>query len=298
MYGNVETALDKAWGAGEVSELEAALEAEKAKERPPPAAPTPSGSFLLYNEHHSACVAASGRTLGLARCSPSSPAQRFQWLPRGRLRSRATGLCVTATASAERALVRLAACREDWRLQRWACGPGALLELEGTALHFNFGHSAEGEVMLFAGKGEWSRWLVHGTRDAVCSRACFPPCSKGWLFFRNSCYFFSQAAASWEDSRFFCSALGSQLLEVDDAEEKIHVQSQLRGPSWLGIRDQEREGTWSRGDGTALGNNGSWWHRDEPNGGTLENCAAVRQDGLWADYPCGTRLAWVCEGPP
>lgn len=43
---------------------------------------------------------------------------------------------------------------------------------------------------------------------------------------------------------------------------------------------------------------GSWWHPGEPNGGPLENCAAVGPDGLWADYPCETPLPWVCEGPP
>lgn len=42
----------------------------------------------------------------------------------------------------------------------------------------------------------------------------------------------------------------------------------------------------------------SSWHRDEPNGGQQENCAVVRVDGTWFDYPCTSQLPWVCEGQP
>ncbi|XP_032939591.1 macrophage mannose receptor 1-like [Catharus ustulatus] len=361
MYGNVETALDKAWGPGEgcplpdedpyepldpspspgpppkarpsppgvalvtprvapvalvalvallvtlllalgtigarrISALEAALEVEKAKEPPRPIA---SSSFLLYNQHHSGCVEASGSFLTVTACAPSSPAQLFQWLPGGRLRHLATGLCVGVSEATPGILVMLRPCRENSELQRWKCGQGALLALAatvaGTALHFNFGHEVRRRVVLYEGSGNWSRWLVYGTKRDVCSWANRPPCSKGWRYFRNSCYFFSQLEASWDNSQIFCSALGSQLLEVDDTKEKIHVQSHLQGPAWLGIRYRRQEGTWRRQNGTAVTPNTSWWHRDEPN---PENCAAVRPDGLWADYPCETTRGWVCEGPP
>ncbi|XP_039576313.1 uncharacterized protein LOC120507571 [Passer montanus] len=169
-----------------------------------------STSFLLYNWDRSGCVVAVGKWLSLARCSPSSPSQRFQWLPGGLLRHAATGGCAEAAAE-----------REQQRLQRWGCGRGALLALAGTALHFNVGHERHERVVLWAGTGNWSRWLAHGSRRDLCSRAYFLPCPRGWVFFRNSCYFFSDFAASWENSRTFCWALGSQLLEVDDAEEKL-----------------------------------------------------------------------------
>ncbi|XP_056181830.1 uncharacterized protein LOC130143202 isoform X3 [Falco biarmicus] len=92
--------------------------------------------------------------------------------------------------------------------------------------------------------------------------------------------------------------LGTQLLEVDGAEEKDHIQTMLKSSSWLGIRDEEVEGTWKRANGTILRRESSWWHRNEPNGGHQENCAAVREDGEWYDYPCTSQLPWVCEGHP
>lgn len=42
----------------------------------------------------------------------------------------------------------------------------------------------------------------------------------------------------------------------------------------------------------------SSWHWSEPNGGRRENCAVVRTDGMWYDYPCSSELPWVCEGQP
>ncbi|XP_051630611.1 macrophage mannose receptor 1-like [Manacus candei] len=284
-----------ALGARHVSALTAALEAEKVKPPPPPAA---SGSFLLYNEHHSRCVVAAGRLLTATQCQPGATSQRFQWLPGGRLWNSGSGLCVAATSRQNLALVRLAPCREDSRLQRWECRPGALLALAGLELHFNYGNNAQNEVMLYTGTGEWSRWVVHGTKDDLCSRAGCPPCSKGWVYFWNSCYFFSKTETSWTEAQGFCSALGAELLEVEELQEKKHVQALLQSPAWLGIRDEELEGTWKRRDGSVLPRNGSWWHRDEPNGGTLENCAGLGPDGQWFDYPCAGKLRWVCEGTP
>uniref|UniRef100_A0A8C0FK84 C-type lectin domain-containing protein n=1 Tax=Bubo bubo TaxID=30461 RepID=A0A8C0FK84_BUBBB len=115
-----------------------------------------------------------------------------------------------------------------------------------------------------------------------------PPCSKGWTYFGNSCYFYSKMASSWENAQSFCSLLGSQLLEVDSPEEKV------RGDRFGG--DEEVEGTWKRADGTILSRENSSWHRNEPNGGRQENCAVVREDGEWYDYPCTSKLSWVA--PP
>nr|XP_021137039.1 CD209 antigen-like protein D [Columba livia] len=134
--------------------------------------------------------------------------------------------------------------------------------------------------MLYTGDREWSRWVVHGTKDDVCSRACCPPCSKGWTYFQNSCYFYSKMANSWENAQNFCSLLGSQLLEVDGPEEKDHVRKMLEGSSWLGIRDSDVEGTWKRTNGTVVtpesryGGDNSTGH--QWNGGE-------RAEGTWRD---------------
>ncbi|XP_053907712.1 macrophage mannose receptor 1-like [Cuculus canorus] len=281
-------------GSRHVAVLREELEAEKEKERLNEA----SRSFLLYNEHHRKCVEAQGLQLTATTCRPNSMAQRFQWLPGGRLRNQQSHRCAAAAHGQNLSLVRLEPCRADNALQRWECRGGGLLALAGYDLYFNYGNNVKQTVMLYTGDREWSRWVIHGSKADVCSHSCCPPCSKGWIYFRNSCYFHSTMTSSWADAQRFCSALGAQLLEVDDPEEKELMQSTLRGSSWLGIRDEDLEGTWKRADGTVLSRQSSWWHRNEPNGERQENCAAVRADGEWYDFPCTSELAWVCEGPP
>ncbi|XP_071275795.1 uncharacterized protein [Agelaius tricolor] len=154
------------------------------------------------------------------------------------------------------------------------------------------------------GKGNWSRWLAHGSDRDVCSRAYFLPCSRGWVFFRRSCYFFSAFAASWDNSRTFCWALGARLLEVDDEEEKALVQAQLRGPSWLGIRDSDSEGTWTRGGRHRPGDAGQFLapgraQRGQP--GELRGSGARRALGRLSlrDRPdLGVRGALLTPKPP
>ncbi|KAM9263985.1 macrophage mannose receptor 1-like isoform 2-T2 [Morus bassanus] len=279
-------------GLRHIAALTAALEAEKAKEL----SNTASRSFLLYNEDHRKCVEASGRQLTAAACQPGAKAQQFRWLRGGRLQGRGSQHCVTATQGQNLSLVRLEPCRSDSMLQRWECRDGGLLALAGYNLYFNYGNNYHRTVMLYTGDREWSRWVVHGSKDDICSRSCCPPCSEGWAYFRNSCYFYSKTPSSWENAQHFCLVLGTQLLEVDGPEEKDYIRTMLQSSSWLGIRDEEVEGTWKRANGTILPWESSSWHRNEPNGGRQENCAAVREDGEWYDFPCTSQLPWVCEG--
>ncbi|XP_010293263.1 PREDICTED: macrophage mannose receptor 1-like, partial [Phaethon lepturus] len=252
-----------------VAALTESLEAEKTKELSNVA----SQSFLLYNEDHRKCVEASGQQLTATMCRPKVAAQRFQWLHGGRLQGWGSQRCITATHGQNLALVRLEPCRDDGVLQRWECRDGGLLALAGYDLYFNYGNNQKQTVMLYTGDREWSRWVIHGSKDDICSRSCCPPCSKGWTYFRNSCYFYSKTASSWENAQRFCSVLGTKLLEVDGPEEKDHIRSMLQSSSWLGIRDEEVEGTWKLANGTILPQESGSWHRNEPNGGRLENCA-------------------------
>ncbi|XP_068520568.1 macrophage mannose receptor 1-like isoform X2 [Anas acuta] len=285
-----------ALGSRRITALTVALDEAETVKQPPNVASAP---FLLYNEAHNKCVEARGRQLTAAPCRPQAEGQRFQWLPGERLRSAGgSRSCVTAAKERNLSTVWLQPCREDGRLQRWECRDGTLLALAGHDLYFNYGNNQQQTVMLYIGDREWSRWVAHGSKDNVCSRSSCPPCSRGWTYFDGSCYFRSATPSTWETARGFCSALGTRLLEVDSPEERNYIKTFLRASSWLGITDKEVEGTWKQADGTVLPKGHSSWHRDEPNGGQQENCAVVRVDGTWFDYPCTSQLPWVCEGQP
>jgi len=70
-----------------------------------------------------------------------------------------------------------------------------------------------------------------------------PPCSKGWIYFGNSCYFYSKTASPWEGAQSFCSTLGTQLLEVDSPEEKVRGD----GEGWGGHSAVPKVGSVGRG---------------------------------------------------
>ncbi|XP_042658741.1 uncharacterized protein LOC116959822 [Tyto alba] len=228
-------------GSRRIAALTETLEAEKMKQLPNVA----SRSFLLYNEDHRKCVEASGQHLVATPCRPEAAAQRFQWFHGDRLRAGESQRCLTATRGQNLALVRLEPCRDDGELQRWECHHGGLLALAGYQLYFNYGNNLQRTVMLYTGDREWSRWVVHGSKDDVCSLSCCPPCSKGWTYFRNSCYFYSKTASSWDNAQSFCSALGTQLLEVDSPEEKDHVRTCCEVPpgSASGMRRSKAPGS-------------------------------------------------------
>lgn len=137
----------------------------------PGTSPTVSQSFLLYNEAHGMCVEAKGQELTVTTCQPAAAAQRFQWLQGGRLWGWGSQRCITATHGQNLALVRLEPCRDDDTLQRWECRDGGLLALAGYSLYFNYGNNKQRTVMLYTGDREWSRWVIHGSKDDVCSRS-------------------------------------------------------------------------------------------------------------------------------
>lgn len=118
------------------------------------------------------CVEARGQQLTAAPCRPEAAAQRFQWLPGKRLWNAERRRCVTAAAGRNLSVVELRPCREDGGLQRWECGDGGLLALAGMRLYFNYGNNALRTVMLYVGDREWSRWVVHGSNDDLCTRSC------------------------------------------------------------------------------------------------------------------------------
>ncbi|XP_010726015.1 macrophage mannose receptor 1-like isoform X2 [Meleagris gallopavo] len=131
-----------------------------------------SRSFLLYNRAHNMCVEARGQQLTASPCLPEAAAQRFQWLPGMRLWNAERRRCVTAAAELNLSVVMLQPCREDGRLQRWECGGGGLLALAGQRLYFNYGNNVKQTVMLYVGDREWSRWVVHGSNEELCTRSC------------------------------------------------------------------------------------------------------------------------------
>lgn len=86
--------------------------------------------------------------------------------------------------------------------------------------------------------------------------------------------------------------------------EFMDVQANIVGlihndPHWLGITDAAVEGKWLVSAGPYVGADLSdllVWLRDEPNGGTAENCAMHQPGSSWtADTVCTVQRRYVIE---
>ncbi|XP_073319991.1 CD209 antigen-like protein C [Pagrus major] len=119
----------------------------------------------------------------------------------------------------------------------------------------------------------------------------------GWMYFNNSFYYISTWEKSWQESRSDCLQRGADLVIINSKEEQEFTQY-FRRHMWIGLTDQETEGTWKWVDGTLLTT--SYWGAKEPNSheGRDEDCGEIMffdDENSWNDSPCGMRHIWICE---
>lgn len=104
----------------------------------------------------------------------------------------------------------------------------------------------------------------------------------------------------WQAAREACGALGGRLVVLETEAENAAVSAVaarwLEGSFWIGLSDQEDEGTWRWVDGSTL--TYSPWGNGEPNNaGAGEDCVHSNwgAQGRWNDLPCRRRQPYVCE---
>uniref|UniRef100_A0A8C5FLU8 B30.2/SPRY domain-containing protein n=1 Tax=Gadus morhua TaxID=8049 RepID=A0A8C5FLU8_GADMO len=68
--------------------------------------------------------------------------------------------------------------------------------------------------------------------------------------------------------------------------------SRLMGSSWIGLSDQEKEGTLKWVDGTPM--TSSWRHVKPRDDGGARDCFVAGEDG-WSEEPCNRLHHWICE---
>ncbi|XP_041662299.1 CD209 antigen-like protein A [Cheilinus undulatus] len=127
-------------------------------------------------------------------------------------------------------------------------------------------------------------------------------CPAGWKMFQCSCYFFSTHKNTWNECRKDCQDKDADLVIINSPEEEEFLTNNIKGSTWIGLSDQEKEGTWKWTDGTQL-TMAYWWRGQPDNGGGNpqygeEDCchfATYKKEAKWNDLRCDTPLLWVCE---
>ncbi len=126
-----------------------------------------------------------------------------------------------------------------------------------------------------------------------------PPCAEsGAVMFEGHCYFIVAGPNAFGDARAACAAASppAHLVAITSASEQAAAIA-LGGPRelWIGLRkattDPSTRASFKWITGEPVTYNG--WAPEDPNGG--HDCARLRSDGLWGDFPCSTTLPGICE---
>ncbi|XP_048066116.1 uncharacterized protein LOC125279935 isoform X1 [Megalobrama amblycephala] len=170
-------------------------------------------TFLIYNEDRNKCVYAMNATeVHTAPCDASFKAQRFRWISSSRIISLSFSLCLGAEEIEDWVKIILLPCSELSPMQTWECKDKTLFGLKGLPLHLNYGHGQN--MMLFTGTGPFSRWLIYGTKENLCSRRYQEMFSTGGYSVGKPCHFPFKFSGKWyadctvdgrEDGRLWCS---------------------------------------------------------------------------------------------
>uniref|UniRef100_A0A3P8R4U7 C-type lectin domain-containing protein n=1 Tax=Astatotilapia calliptera TaxID=8154 RepID=A0A3P8R4U7_ASTCA len=118
-------------------------------------------------------------------------------------------------------------------------------------------------------------------------------CPVGWSF-SHSCYLISKRSAPWDAARMDCRDRGADLVVINSPEEQKFLSTVTTAEVWIGLNDEEQEGSWKWVDGTPQIL--TYWARGEPNNGGHEDCVSVEiEKNTWFDRPCSSSHQWICE---
>ncbi|XP_043944432.1 CD209 antigen-like protein B [Protopterus annectens] len=123
-------------------------------------------------------------------------------------------------------------------------------------------------------------------------------CNNGWECFLM-CYTFSDDYKNWNDARRACEEDNSHLIVINSDQEQDVFVNMVTSHIWIGLTDQQQEGTWQWVDGTSYQHVAKFWHEGNPDDyNKKEDCVELYHiDGktLWNDNDCTKKQKWICE---
>ncbi|CAM4597481.1 unnamed protein product [Lepidochelys olivacea] len=123
------------------------------------------------------------------------------------------------------------------------------------------------------------------------------PDEAGWRYWNRYCYYISHAKTKpWKDANSTCSRYrGAELVWFESQEELSWIKSSLNGPTWTGLQDIDKDGTWA----WAHGDNASSvleWLRFRKRSSWLR-CVEMSVGEHIIAAGCRRAKEWVCKKP-
>jgi len=119
-------------------------------------------------------------------------------------------------------------------------------------------------------------------------------CPHGWTNWSSSCYRHINSSLSWSSALATCSALGSNLVDVQSKAENSFI-SNMTGSTdfWSGGILEAESSSW-QWDGGAPWTWSGWTSAEAPSPG-VRGCLLVKQGGTWATEDCSRSNSALCE---
>ncbi|XP_065072088.1 uncharacterized protein LOC135696579 [Rhopilema esculentum] len=149
--------------------------------------------------------------------------------------------------------------------------------------------------------------LTWQAADKKHTKIASPRCPVGWKLFPDTldgpaCYVVKNNYFSWYGARDDCLSNSADLVSITSrAEQEFVTKELLKGKfMWLGFTDKDDEGRWAWSDNTTRQTFTNWDGGDPNDGGWLHNedCALMKPDGKWNDYPCSDQYKYICKRKP
>ena len=118
--------------------------------------------------------------------------------------------------------------------------------------------------------------------------------------FADLCYLSGEGERSWSEARSWCknNDSDSDLVSIHsplENDQAWHVMKENGVNVWIGFSDRAHEGEWLW-MGESSGYSYKHWDKNEPDGGTEENCAFMSiETGAWRDTNCLDKHSFMCK---
>lgn len=178
-----------------------------------------------------------------------------------------------------------------WLLWNW--DPGPTIDSDGDGIFDEVDNCPQ-----HANPGQSNRDLYHFScqdgPDCEAQTGCtlrISPAGAAYLLCKTQ-------AATWQEARQFCETRSAHLVIIKDTEENKYLADQGIEDPWIGLDDQDNEGTFVWVDGSTP--DFTAWRAGEPsNSGAGEHCGMLFTEparrGEWNDAPCESTRPFICE---
>ncbi|KAM9228879.1 LOW QUALITY PROTEIN: killer cell lectin-like receptor subfamily E member 1 [Dugong dugon] len=113
-------------------------------------------------------------------------------------------------------------------------------------------------------------------------------CTKNWIWFRYSCYYFSKEQLTWRESQRACLAQNSSLMKIN--REELHFFS-FNSFFWIGVYHNGIDEQWLWENGSVMSSDIFDHHRHQKK----QVCLSYKSRDVYSGGNCETKLNYICK---